>query len=213
MALTAEQAAKRLGRTERTIRRWIEDGKLAAFHPTFGRTGKFLIEEAEVERLAGELAQYEQPAEPGPGPEDITSLVERMTQLEQRVRSLEDALLLTVTPYGEASPELLQQATEARTRTRRVTAAEPPVELPSGSLLLKDFAEKHGVNRRTFEDQVKKGIAGEQVATLVFANPKRADEVKRWLTPEQQRAAIDFWQRYGVAYTPCSECPHEQDQG
>lgn len=206
MALTAEQAAKRLNRTERTIRRWIEKGTLAAFHPMHGRTDKYLIEESEVERLAGELAQYEQPgpAEQGPASEDITKRLERVehwisdlqrwhSELESRIEALEQGVSSRAGIDGQASPRPLQ-------RTRTPKAAEPP--LP-GAIEYWQFAAQHGVNRITFRDQIVIGSkrSGERVEAMREGN-------KYWLSPEQQLAAIEYWKRHGVPFT----LPLEQDQ-
>lgn len=222
MALTAEQAAKKLNRTERTVRRWIVEGKLKAFHPTHGRTDKYLVEESEVERLAGELAQYEQPTEQGPASEDVTSLTKELEQakrwiddlqrwygeLDTRITALEQGVSSRAATDGEASPLPLQGHIEPHRKLGRPTGsvtAEIPQELPSGSLLLKDFASQHGVNRRTFEDHVRKGLNGDYVEAIVLPNPNRPGEVKRWLTPDQQRAAIEFWKRHNVTFTLPSE--------
>src|SRR6266487_3428115 len=105
--LTAEQASKRLNRTERTIRRWISEGTLKATHPTHGRKDKYLVEESEVERLAGELAQ-EQLVKPSPGPGPAMDIAKRLdyiqgwlgdiqrwqAELEQRLARLEQAMSL-----------------------------------------------------------------------------------------------------------------------
>src|ERR1700682_1218586 len=80
--LTAEQAAKRLGRTERTVRRWIAEQRLPATHPIHGHTSKFLIDESDVERLPKELAQDEQQQ----SDQDTSELAQRFNQLEQEFR-------------------------------------------------------------------------------------------------------------------------------
>lgn len=77
--LTATQAASKLHCSEKTVRRWITEGRITAFHPQ-GRKNRLAIAESDIERLAQELAQFETPAEQGP---DTSSLVERLNQLEQ----------------------------------------------------------------------------------------------------------------------------------
>jgi excisionase family DNA binding protein len=212
MALTAEQAAKRLNRTERTVRRWIAEGKLTAFHPTHGNKEKYLLEESEVEQLAGELAQYEQPAEQGPvaseGIEKRLEYVEnrlseerRWSQgLEQRIEALEQLIGNLPGPDGEASPLPLQKHTEPTKRTRTLKAVEPPVP---GAIQYWQFAKVHGVNRVTFRDQITKGMkrTGERVEAMRV-------EHELWLTPDQQIEALTFWQRHNVSFT----LPHDQEQ-
>jgi hypothetical protein len=49
---------------------------------------------------------------------------------------------------------------------------------------------------------VTKGIRGERVESSERPKPGReAREVERYLTPEQQWAALEFWDRHDVTYT------------
>jgi excisionase family DNA binding protein len=218
MALTAEQAAKRLNRTERTVRRWITEGKLKAFHPTHGRIDKYLVEESEVEKLAQELAQYEQPGHKQEiVSEDITKEIEKLRgevfDLRTSVAALEQlyyklAGQTPVTPI-EALPESLQTQPEALKRGRPVGRAtiETPKEIPSGSILYSAFAAQHGVNERTFRDQIDQG----KIPAFVRVKPSNPLFKERWLRPEDQRAALEFWQSHETrGFTPCSDCPHEK---
>jgi excisionase family DNA binding protein len=226
MALTAEQAAKRLGRTERTIRHWIADGKLTAFHPTHGNKKKYLVEESEVERLAQELAQYEQPAATEQGTATVSEVIETRlklaehwlgdlqrwhSELESRIEAIEHLVSSRAGTDGEALPEPLQRATEPTKKTRTPKAAEPPVQ---GAIQYFDFARKHSVNRISFRDHIVEGSkrTGERVEVIVTDKANEPGKHEMWLSPEQQRAAIAFWQRHNFKFTPCSECPHEQDQ-
>jgi excisionase family DNA binding protein len=54
--LTATQAGKVIGVTDRTIRDWIKEGKLTAHHPAKNRLA---IPEHEVQALARERKQYQ----------------------------------------------------------------------------------------------------------------------------------------------------------
>ncbi len=80
------------------------------------------------------------------------------------------------------------------------TIIEPPV---AGAIPHYEFADRHGVVRRTFADHIDIGIKGEKVDAIVVDHPTRAREKLRWLTPEQQEAALAFWKKHGVAtYLP-----------
>lgn len=248
MALTAEQAAKRLGRTERTVRRWVQEGKLQAFHPVIGRKDKVLIEESEVERLAQELAKFELPATAEQVPEataeqNIAGLVERLAQLEQEVRDTRERLTRLETLLSDrarmATEPLERVAAEQRHRTdipratvttetleppvaeqkqkhrgthspRATGTIETPEDIPSGSILIGKFAEVHGVNPRTFRDQITKGVRGDTIDTISRPKPGRESrgETERWLSPDQQQQAIDFWKRHGTHFEQCDnpEC-------
>lgn len=54
--MTAAQAAARLGVDRKTILRWIADGRLPAVKLA-GRTGAYLFDPADVDRLAAQRAE------------------------------------------------------------------------------------------------------------------------------------------------------------
>lgn len=95
--------------------------------------------------------------------------------------------------------------------TRRTTpekaAMSPQNTIADDSIALRLFAEMHHVKTRTASDQARIGTGGEQLqATEQEATPGR----DRWfLSPEQQRQAVQFWQRHKTpGFTPCERCPH-----
>ena len=91
--LNIKQAAERLGKSEKTIRRWIAEGRLHAHHP-HGRPNLLAIAEDDIEHLAMELTHYEQK-------QNAHSLVERVNQIEQELRNYQ---LLNGTEYLAAGP-------------------------------------------------------------------------------------------------------------
>ncbi len=206
--LTAVEAARRLGKTERTVRRWIDEGKLHARHIAKNRLG---ISEDDIDALAQELAQYEEsaPAENG------QALAARIEQLESRVSQLETALAALLSPvaqepltYSPAYHDRLirePQAPGAPVRKGRPAIASAasvtPGDLPPGSLSHKDFAERHGMSARTFRDQIDSG----KVDAITRPKPNRPGEYERWLTPDQQRQALAFWRARNANITqPCA---------
>jgi len=189
--LTATQAASRLGKSEKTIRRWIDEKRLPAFHPQ-GRKNRLAIAEQDVDKLAQELAEYEQPAAQE---QDVSALVERVDTLEQRLSELEQRI-----------NQALTGAPSMASHTRRERAAQPATtassaDLPPGSVHMRDFAEHHGVNVATFRDHITSGY----VPALTIPKPNRPKEVERWLTPDMQQAAIDYWKANGKPFTPNQE--------
>lgn len=218
--LTATQAASRLGKSEKTIRRWIDQGRLVAHHPQ-GRKNLLAIAESDVEKLAQEQEQYTQP-------EDQASLEDRVQQLEQEVRDIR-SLTDRVAALEQSLERLALQLNQglpaiapARPRIMRPAAAaytvSTPVDIPRGSLPHRDFAERHGVNPNTFRDHVIKGL----VPAVSRPKANRPREIERWLSPEQQRDAIAFWTRNGTHWQHCedpqcvvcssSSQPEDQDQ-
>src|SRR5882762_3287220 len=71
--LTAVEAAKIIGVSDRTIRDWIKDGKLTAHHAT---ATHLAIPENEVERIARERKQYQTEIL------DSADIAERLASLE-----------------------------------------------------------------------------------------------------------------------------------
>ena len=205
--ISATEAARRLGKSERTIRRWVIEGRITGFHP-HGHKNRLAIAEQDVEALAQEQAELA----PSPGPAERDAAYVR--SLEQRIDALEsqvERLVRIIDIMSEAALAPSERATEAHIPIARAETPAP-VELPRGSLLIKDFAAMHGVNPRTFYDQVIKGIRGERVAATERPKPNRPGEVERWLTPEQQSGAIQFWLDQGVAFSACSTCPHGNNE-
>ncbi len=197
--LTATQAAQRLGKSEKTIRRWIDEKRLPAFHPQ-GRKNRLAIAEQDIDKLAQELAEYEQPAAPISSEQDTTALVERMTELERRVTELEQRLARATMPTAPTA--VAEQDSATRTRAPRViTPTAAPTDIPPGSVHMRDFAEHHGVNAATFRDHITSG----NVPALTIPKLNRPREVERWLTPDQQQQAIDYWRSHGKPFTPNQE--------
>jgi hypothetical protein len=81
---------------------------------------------------------------------------------------------------------------------------EIPADIPAGAVQVHQFAREHGVNERTFREQITRGIGGERVDALERPKQSRPRETERWLTPAQQAAALAFWDRHHVRYTVSS---------
>lgn len=173
--LTAVEAAKRIGVTERTIRLWVEQGKLPADHAPNNRLA---IPESEVERIAKERGQSDTP--------DVATLALKILELEQRIVTLESQL----------------DAKNEETPSKRPYNRKQE-DLPPGCILATEFARRHGVNPITFRDHILVGLGrGEKEKVEAEERPKpgREKEIERYLTPEQQTAALAFWKRHGVQY-------------
>ena len=66
---------------------------------------------------------------------------------------------------------------------------------PPGTISLSRFAEMHCVTKMMLMRHIVTGIAGERIEVTETTLRKH---VHRYLTPKQQRKALDFWDRYGV---------------
>jgi len=114
------------------------------------------------------------------------------------------------------------RATIAKEEKRVYNRKEKDTGLPASAILAIDFARNHNVKRETFRDHMLLGLGpgtvpGEQTdPTLPVRDhvdyserPKtgRPKETERYLTADQQRAALEFWQRHNVAFTQCESTP------
>lgn len=193
--LTAIEAARRLGVAERTVRLWIQSGKLSAHHAAKNRLA---IPESEVEALVRERGQYQTT--------DTAALEQKITELEARIMVLEKQQRAETPVRPLTSVEITlspsqQESAQNRTVTRNRAHKE---ELPEGCILARDFALQHGVSPATFRDHITIGIGrGEEkdkVAASERPKANRPGETERYLTSDQQQAALDYWTRHGVPH-------------
>lgn len=70
-------------------------------------------------------------------------------------------------------------------------------EYPKGTMSAQHFAIRHGVPELAFRQHIDVGIKGECVEAVKLS---RGSLVWRYLTPEQQRAALAFWDRHNIKY-------------
>jgi excisionase family DNA binding protein len=191
--VSAVEAARLTGLSERTIRRKIDAGELKA-----EKSGtSYAIRVRDLNKLTGQrpptpdiLLQRIQELEEIQTSQaaQIDSQAETISALERRVQSLEEhptpAPTRTTTGHIPLRPVQLapiqsqanQEPDEGRTPTQPLTA---PGDLPEGSILAAHFARQYGINPRTFNDQIR---AGRVPVTSI----DRKGRPEHWLTPEQQ---------------------------
>lgn len=192
--ISAAAAARVLGVNEKTVRNWIESGRLNARKAAKNR---FNVLAADIEALRREREQDEKP--------DISLLVVRIESLERKYVDLERKYAELTTSIAEkVEKQPVSQSAIVTTAVAQKKATVPSVSLPDnipdGSMLFADFAAKFNVPRGTFSHHVKVGIAGDIVETFKRTKPSRQDQMEYWLTPDQQIAALAYWDRHGVKY-------------
>jgi polyhydroxyalkanoate synthesis regulator phasin len=203
--VTATQAARLVGVNEKTIRLWIKSGKLSAAQAASNRLA---IPMSEVQRAITEREQaaaLDQTPTPRELAQQVANLARQVEELTRQVEELQDeqrrgdAFQLDTEIHRR--DDIPQAARPQRsTTTKRSTTSAGGRDLPPGCLHASDFAALYGVNRITFRDHILKGLGGERVAVEERPKPGREHETERYLTPEQQAAALDFWQRHGVPF-------------
>jgi len=198
--MNAEEAARVLGCADKTVRRHIKKGTIEAKRK---ESGELDIAEDQVEKLRLFLDSKRALPLSTQSSTDMStqmeSLVSRVVELEQRVTNLEEAKSTHV-----STPAPLPVLSTPSPPPPQPHASQPRTDLPDGSMLATEFARIHGVKRETFRDHLTKGIGKEKEKAPASNRPKpgREFETEWYLTPDQQRAALDFWERHGVRFDP-----------
>lgn len=213
--VSAAEAGRRIGVTEKTVRTWIEQGKLSAHHPG-GVKNRLAIPVSEVEAIARERGQYQ--AGEIPSLADLARQVEQLrAQLAQQQAEIERLKEQQAAPAPALSAGLWQEeytpsAQPARpARSPRRQSASESEPLPPGAILARHFAEQHGVNPYTFRDQYTKGRYGDICLISSRPKPGRPGETEYYVMPEQAEAVYDYWRRNDVSFSRPGNDQAEQE--
>ncbi len=183
--LTATQAASRIGVNEKTVRRWIDEGKMEAMHI---KQNRLAIPLSEVERVTEEHSSTH--LLPGRD-EDITG---RLEALEKQVSDLAGQIA-ALREQKPAPPVHILRPPRAEYRTEVPAGSEA---LPAGWVSLKNFY--HEVPRQTalrwVEHLVKRGRWIHE-----------GHEVSIALDAAGQASAYEVLRTH-PAFKPCADCPH-----
>lgn len=162
----------------------------------------------------------------------INSILNTFSQIYGIEFSLENVTGITVQdkphqkgkkqPEQKTTPYETSETKGPKNRNIEPKRAYTPrkTDLPDGCMLATDFAKQHGIAPTTFRDHmiiglgpgVPWGMGNEMTAEKEHIDyserdhPSRKGEKERYLTPEQQTAALDFWKRHDVPY----QLPGEQ---
>jgi len=216
----ASQAARKIGISDKTIRRWIADDKISAVRTP---SNLLAIPESEVEKHRRQRAQFVQKEEKDMTSQDkqIEALVAKVSQLEQDMATLKQNNLSAV-EKAEKQPVLPPEApatsiVSEKAPKRDYVRKEKDTGLPDGCILASKFATDHGVARPTFIDHMTKGLGPGLIGTSTDTipqrdqvnyserpKPNRTTEKEKYLTLQQQHDAFKFWQRHDVAFTICN---------
>jgi predicted site-specific integrase-resolvase len=174
--VTAIDAAKLTGHSEKTIRRWILSGKLPAR----------LVSKNRYAIKTSDLRKYIPEAQP-----DLSTALARIQELE----STQDTLIERI----ERLEALVTSLSNGHRPDKKVTEAKPLVkqrvlingdennqddnqaERSEGAIIMAQFARENGLNRRTVQDWI---MQGKVEATTI--------EGKHYLTPDQQQAMKQY---------------------
>jgi excisionase family DNA binding protein len=189
---SAVQAAALTGLSEKTIRRKIERGELKATK----QGTSYQIRIKDLDKLTGqrpptpdillqriqelEQRQEQQAEQIDSQAKHIVTLEQRIQQLEQRPAPTVNRLATGYIPHKPVQLAPIQADQEDQDEGRTPTASlAAPASLPPGSILAAHVADQIGINRRTFNDQIRAG----RVPVTTISKGGRSEH---WLTPDQQ---------------------------
>jgi hypothetical protein len=180
------EASRRLGISDKTIRRAIHVGKLAARYPHPNRC-EIAISDLEAWR--------QPPAEQDATDGRLAELESRLQQLELQVQQLID--VQQVMPQSVARPSPVEQKQKPRA-TREVSP------LPDHLVPLQAFADQHFVNRNEAERLWKMGAITAVKGTWIV-------EKQRITVALDAKGRRDFWVQFHETqgFRACDDCPHK----
>lgn len=186
--LDIEQAAKRLGRSTKTIRRWVHANRIN-YHV---RDGKYLfsLEDLEAKRT-----------EASPDRMDNLALLERIETLEKRVEELEH--------QAQKQPAVLRPA-PAPYETSRPAPPRPTRlvhdggALPEGLISFRSMAKAHNIAESTAQRAIESGRLD-----VVRGHWKHGRAiVQQALDAAGQRRFVELFES-NLGWKPCPRCPHD----
>jgi excisionase family DNA binding protein len=186
--VTAIDAAKLTGHSEKTIRRWIVSGKLPARQVSKNR---YAIKTSDLRKYIPDAAQPDL----GVALARIQELESTQDTLLERIDRLE--ALVTLLSNGHRPDKKVSEPKPLKVKQRVLIDGDEDNQddnqamqqseqqmLPEGTIIMAQFARDNGLNRRTVQDWI---MQGKVEATTI--------EGKHYLTPDQQQAIITYKHR------------------
>ena len=227
--LSGAEAARRAKVAARTVYRWVERGWLHAHHNSI--TSKLEVAVDDLEAFLEKHPPQDAPEEQlNEELEHLKGQIQELLPLKKQVHYLQEQVdhlvaILAVSATNQ-SPEETADSEQARTLlplheaarllsqlrfTRSGAARSLSVlerrGLPPGTMTVSDFARLHQVKVHT----IKKLFTDGHIKLSIVTRREYAIRNKQewWIKPQEQRDLIGYWQAHGIAYTMCSQCPHE----
>jgi len=203
--MNAEQAARVLGVSAKTVHRHIARGTITA---TYIHKQELSIPDDQVEKLRQLLASdtSRQMSDTSQSlSRQLEELTERVVEQEQRIVSLERQVESLQSSDVDAKnrpiSSLPSESTRVPTKGPKIASTEArkmvPDELPSGMLSVRNFAEKIGMDYTVLDGYTRRGIRGEKMDITEVPHPTRAGYSHKHLTPDQQEKAVEILKRHG----------------
>jgi hypothetical protein len=199
------QVMEILNVSERTVRRWLK-GDPPRLHAIEDASGHKYIDLADVERIKADKPDLAREL-----PDQVESLKDdvqealalkpivqglqcEVEQLKQQVSTLlvliESGIPLTEHARRVRSPAASQDEAAAR-------------GYPSGTVRLVKFAKQHVISI----SEIKELHWQHEIVVSIYERQNAKRNAREWwITPEQHRELIDYYQQHDMAYELCDTC-------
>lgn len=190
--VNAAQAARILGIGDKTIRRWLKEGKKLP-GAIVKATGEYAIPESEVEELRQLRLKYTKDETASHDQSGFDTLAAKVAQLEQEVATLKQGHAAVSEQAIERPISTSESDTISNTAKRAYTTSE---DISTDWILCSDFFERHGVKETTYRRWLREGLRDETFEFEERVRPGKADKF-RYFTPAQQERALAILSRHG----------------
>lgn len=213
--ISVAEAAQMIDRSERTIWRWVEQGKIG----NFKRNGQRCIVKAEIDCLLAEMPELARPL-----PERVEEVEGTLEDQKQRLAILEqnncDQAEMNqqydrkIRELEQAIVELQELLKPGKGRKERRLPSQPGLGrhydpllrgLPEGSLRSKAFTRMHLTDYDLLMQLHERGMIHLERHLM----KGESGRYEWWVTPEQHKVIIRYYQQQHLPYKHCDDCPEE----
>jgi hypothetical protein len=214
------EAARRVGKSDKQVRHWVQSGKLTARYLPRHRA-EIAVKDLEPflpEPLPGQVNDLNERVfkrRLAPLEERLAEVSQENTRLKQRLADVEQSrgdLFDQVMRLTERTHNLQMRLDSLEEQFRAWKSSPVPEPAPEEQgesvppdVLLTDFADLHAINRNESERRWKAGfIAGKKIQTQ-----------RRQTIVLEAKGQHDFWVQFHKkpGFRTCDHCPHEMKGG
>jgi DNA-binding transcriptional MerR regulator len=218
--MNAAEAAREIGVSEPTIRRWLKSGRLVS---TKRDSGEYAITENDLITAQKKRSKRRMTSRERSVNARLQSLEAEIAKQEQRIAEIEQRLssaryiIAEKTERADVEASIAKHTRTAENPSKKPTNHKQKHPLPDGCILALEFAKSHSVPWGTFRDHMIIGLgpglpcgnvddvipAKDHIDFSERPKPGREHEKERYLDQAQQRDVLDFWKRHGVNFGQC----------
>jgi len=194
--LNAEQAARAIGCSSKTVLRHIARGTISATHK---HAQELDIAEDQVEKLKQvlTLAKSRQSTDVLQELELLTLRVQTLEEKVQTLESVQPSLPVPTEPSTVPTTKDTYQPQQSPQKPTTIPSSTIPSDLPTGTLTSTQFRKQHAIEKIDMDAYIQRGIFGAALPMIRIPHPTRAGYTLTYFTPEDQEKAIEVLKRHG----------------